>query len=302
MSKILLLGLFISWFTLQTGPLPPSIGDHPPFPYHLNDPDLAFDMPNELKEISGLSLTSDGQMLAAVNDEKGIIFLLDKSNGAIKSRIQFKDAGDYEGIEIVGNDAWVCKSNGTLYQVKNFAEPNPEVQSHKSFLDKENDLEGLAHDPANNRLLIACKGHSGYTDDAGDKKAIYAFDLATKTVSKTPAYLLTLSDLEDFLKTSGEEDANKKLERINAPGSGELKFSPSGIAIHPKTGDIYITSARGNTLLVLDAKGKVQHLERLKKSVHGQPEGICFDADGTLFISNEGEDGSPGKIFGFYPK
>ncbi len=302
MSQVLLFGLFASWFAFHNGSVPTFIGSHPPFPYHLDHPDAAFDMPNELKEISGISLAGGGQMLAAVNDEKGIIFLLDKSNGTIKSRIVFREEGDYEGIEIVGNDAWVSKSNGTLYQVKNFASPNPEVQSFKSFLNKENDVEGLAFDAKNNHLLLGCKGKGASGDGAAFKKAIYAFDLATKTVSETPAYLLTLPDLEDFLKTSGESDAEKKMEHIASPEETEMKFSPSGIAVHPKTGEIYVTSARGNTLLVLNSKGKILHLERLKKSVHGQPEGICFDSDGTLFIANEGADGSPGKIFVFYAK
>ncbi|MBK9015547.1 MAG: hypothetical protein IPM82_16585 [Saprospiraceae bacterium] len=96
------MAFFASWFAFHNGSVPTFICDHPPFPYHLDHPDLAFDMPNELKEISGISLTRDGQMLAAVNDcRKGIIFLLDKSNGTIKSRIEF-GIGDYEGLEIVG--------------------------------------------------------------------------------------------------------------------------------------------------------------------------------------------------------
>jgi uncharacterized protein YjiK len=28
---------------------------------------------------------------------------------------------------------------------------------------------------------------------------------------------------------------------------------------------------------------------KMDKSVHRQPEGICFDIDGTLYISNEGK-------------
>jgi sugar lactone lactonase YvrE len=49
---------------------------------------------------------------------------------------------------------------------------------------------------------------------------------------------------------------------------------------------------------VLDRQGKIVHLEKLKKSLHTQPEGICFDADGTMFIANEGKDGRA-KIFKF---
>ncbi|MCF8244297.1 MAG: SdiA-regulated domain-containing protein [Saprospiraceae bacterium] len=299
MPKFLLLGLFYACFAFDNNPVAEGL---PPFPYNVNDPDVAFNMPEEIREISGLSLTANGQMLAAINDEKGIIFLLDKSNGEVLSRIKFREEGDYEGIEIVGNDAWVVKSNGTLYQVKNFAAQNPEVQSFKSFLNKENDVEGLAYDRANNRILIGCKGKG--CDHAGVplNKAIYAFDLKSKTLSDNPTFLLTLPNLKDFMVKSGEAGNKKMMEKVFMPKEADIKFSPSDIAIHPKTGDIYITSARGNSLLILDSTGKILNLEHLKKSVHAQPEGICFDTDGTLFISNECSDGSPGKIYTFHQK
>jgi uncharacterized protein YjiK len=297
MPKFLLLGLIFCFSTLNSNCV---ANDQPPFSYHLNDPDATFSMPSELKEISGLSLTGNAGMIAAVNDEKGIIYLLGKSDGQIKSRIEFRDEGDYEGIEIVGNDAWVCKSNGTLYHVENYEQPNPQVTSYKSFLSKENDVEGLAYDPVNNRLLIGCKGKGAVQPNAPLNKAIYAFDLQTKTVSEQPAFLLTEPALKEFLAKNGGSKASKLMEDIFQPQEEALKFSPSAIAIHPKTGDVYIASAKGNTLLVLSAAGEILHIEHLKKSVHAQPEGICFDTDGTLYIANEGLDGSPAKIYVFH--
>jgi DNA-binding beta-propeller fold protein YncE len=275
---------------------------HPPFGYELDRPDIALDLPAEVREVSGLGIVGDS-LLAAVNDEAGIVFLVSVKTGKIVQRVLFRETGDYEGVEVVGKDAWVIKSNGTLYQIKDFAQQNPVVEKYKSFLNSDNDVEGLAFDPARQRLLIGCKGKGQDRAGVPLNKAIYAFDLATKTVVDSPAYLLTLPDLNDFIVNSGEFDAAEKLERIITAERTEIKFSPSGIAIHPKTGEVYVTSARGNTLLVLDANGKILHLERLKKSTHAQPEGICFDSEGTLFIANEGgADGSPGKVFGFLPK
>ncbi len=306
MPSIVLLGLFSSWFSFFNWLKNPFSPSHPPFPYHLNEPDIILDMEEEVNEISGISLATDGtgtpNLLAAINDELGIVFLLDKKSGKILSRIPFRDSGDFEGVEIVGNDAWAIKSNGTLYQVKNYQQPDPQVEKYKSFLNSDNDVEGLGFDPTNNRLLLGCKGRG--VDSLGTplNRAIYAFDLATKTVSNTPAFLLTLPNLQFFLENSGEEEADKKMERMYSPDEPQLRFSPSGIAIHPKTGDVYVTSARGNSLLVLDANGKILHIERLKKTTHAQPEGICFDTEGTLYIANEGVDGTPGKIYGFYGK
>ncbi|MBI1224403.1 MAG: hypothetical protein GC192_04120 [Bacteroidetes bacterium] len=297
MSKLLLLILFPTWFTLENSCLNNEYFSS--FPYELEAPDATLIMPEELKEVSGLGI--QGQLLATINDEKGIVYLLDKTTGEVKKQVLFKDSGDFEGLEIVGNDVWAIKSNGTLYQIKNFLEPDPEVQTFKSFLNKDNDVEGLAYDKKNNRLLLGCKGKGVDKEGTPLNKAIYAFDLNTKTVGDEPAFLLTLPNLQGFLENCGDPGAKKKMEHVYVQKDEQMKFSPSGIAIHPITGDIYVTSARGNTLLVLDSTGKILYLERLKKSMHNQPEGICFDEDGTMYIANEGLDDLPGKVFVFHP-
>lgn len=301
-SPLIALGLLSSWFSFINWLSLPFRPTHPPFPYQLDQPDIIFSLPEEIREISGIGLTADYKLLAAVNDEAGVVFFMDKKTGQLTTKVPFRETGDYEGVEIVGNDAWVVKSNGTLYQIKNFAAPSPVVEKYKSFLSSENDVEGLAYDAKNNRLLLACKGKGVDQDSLPLNKAIFAFDLASKTVLERPAFLLTLPDLNDFIVNSGEFDADEKLERIITAERTEIKFSPSGIAVHPLTGDVYVTSARGNTLLVVNSQGKILHLERLKKSTHAQPEGICFDSDGTLYIANEGVDGNAGKVYGFYGK
>ena len=51
-------------------------------------------------------------------------------------------------------------------------------------------------------------------------------------------------------------------------------------------------------LLVLNREAEIGHIKRLNPSLFNQPEGICFSADGTLYISNEGGKGQ-GSILKF---
>lgn len=263
---------------------------HPSFPYNLDLPNATFELSESLKEISGLSMTEDGNHVATINDEEGIIFLLDKMTGQIKESIPFWDEGDYEGIEIVGNDAWAIKSNGNLYQVKDYRSGTRQVIKYKSFLNKENDVEGLAFDPLTNSLLIGCKGKSDDGADSHLKKAIYTFHLGSLMMMNEPAYMLTLPDMKDYLSHLGTEDHAELLQELFSEKEQDMKFSPSGIAVHPVTGEIYVTSSRGKMLLVLSRKGEILYLVKLKKSIHPQPEGICFDSEGTLYIANEGKN------------
>ena len=94
-----------------------------------------------------------------------------------------------------------------------------------------------------------------------------------------------------------------KLKKLFKIFKDKLEFAPSGIAVHPKTQNIYVLSSQGKTLVVLHSDGQIAHIEKLEKEIHPQPEGICFDQEGNLFISNEGkEEDGVGKIYKFERK
>jgi uncharacterized protein YjiK len=258
------------------------------FPYQLDQPDQTFELPQSLHEISGLGMGPNGKTLAAVEDETGSLFLLEKTTGRILHEIPFWKDGDYEGVEFVGEEVFVVKSNGNLYQIQNPATEAQIVIKHDSPYKKEYDIEGLALDPSHNRLLLACKGDAGVPNG----RAIFSFHLGQLAFDTIPTYTILGDSITAFVQANTELDRWEKLAELFNPDESELAFSPSAIALHPLTGNLYLLSSVGKLLVVLDpASGHVIHIQKLKKSVHAQPEGICFDADGTMFISNEGKDG-----------
>ncbi|HZH01113.1 MAG TPA: hypothetical protein VEY32_08525, partial [Flavisolibacter sp.] len=68
-------------------------------------------------------------------------------------------------------------------------------------------------------------------------------------------------------------------------------FNPSGMAIHPQTGDIYIVEGTHPKLLIMDRRGNIKTLHPLQSSSFQQPEGITFSPSGETYISNEGGKG-----------
>jgi uncharacterized protein YjiK len=232
-----------------------------------------WDLPEILNEISGIAYMSD-QRIAAVQDELGKIFIYNTQQHKIEKEILFGPSGDYEGIALVGTTAYILRSDGTLFEVHEFnSAKNPEVKQHNTHLTAEHDVEGLCYDAKGKRLLLAIKSSETHTKDY---KGIYAFDLASKKLASDPVYKIDLTN-----KAFGK---NKKKK------SGT---NPSGIAIHPTTQDIYITSASGPKLLVLDYNsGNIKYVYELDDSEFQQPEGITFSNKGELFISNEGGKGA----------
>jgi len=266
------------------------------FPYELNEPDATFKLDKNLEEISGLGIDAVGKFLYAVQDEKGLVFKLDKSTGEIVDKIKFHKDGDYEGIELVGDKVYVVKSTGTIYEIKNLGDKNQEMKKYNSFLSRENDVEGLAFDAENNRLLVACKGIPA-TGESFEvmryKKVIYAYDIETSTLSPDPIYTIQLDNIRKYLDQHTTLKEYEKLLEFFSAGKENLTFNPSAIAVHPISNKIYIISSSGKVLIVLDPSGDIIHIEKLKKSIHAQPEGIVFDSDGTLYISNEAKGKKP---------
>ena len=272
------------------------------FPYHLNHPDKLWELPKKLVEISGLGYI-DKQRLACVQDEKGNIYIFNLKIGEVEHKIDFGDDGDYEGIEIIGNDAWVLKSNGTLYQVSNYLKKlEPQVNKYTTSLSRKNDAEGLAYDPVNQNLLISCKGHPFVDEKAGKEfKAIYTFNLETKLLEIKPFLLIAMDSIKYYKNYNTMTQLGVELLAYFDHSKGDLSFQPSGISIHPKSGNIYILGSVGNLLLVFSRDGEMLAIIDLKSKVHTQPEGICFSPDGTLYISNEGDE-DKGTILMFEPK
>jgi uncharacterized protein YjiK len=262
------------------------------FPYDLNEPISRIKLPKTLEEISGLSYL-DEHNLASIQDERGNIYIINITTGKITKKVPFNGDGDYEGIELVNEDAWVLKSNGTLIQVKNFLNKKERISiKHKTLLTSRNNCEGLAYDSINNRLLIACKGYPFIGDKKGgkNKKAVYEYDLFTDSLSSNPEIIIHLDSIKSFYNHNNIAKMGIKLLSFFDSSEGDLTFQPSGIAIHPISNNLYLLGSVGKLIIILDDKYEFKAIIQMNKKLFPQAEGICFDPKGNLFISNEGKD------------
>ncbi len=259
-------------------------------PYQLEKPDKYWEIPKKLVEVSGLGYIDDAR-LALVQDEKGIVFVFNVQSGRAEREIKFGDDGDYEGIEIVENDAWVLKSNGNLYRVIDFlAGTVPLVEKYPTALSAKNDTEGLAYDHANKNLLIACKGHP-YVDHKKGKgfKSIFNFNIETKKLDPEPMLLIELDAIKKHKNYNTITQWGIDLMAYLDTHKGDVTFQPSGVAIHPISGNMYVLGSVGKMLIVYSRTGELLAMVELNPKTYAQPEGICFNPKGTLFISNEGK-------------
>ena len=269
------------------------------FPYALESPLQSWTLPDILREISGIALDASEDHFLAVQDELGEVFSVDVDSGTIVGQVSFWKDGDYEDLEYIADTVYVLKSNGNLYRIHPFSQPPRNMDKLETPLNGDYDAEGLAWDPVNNRLLMACKGKSMDGPEGTLKKAVYAFDLASGNLIPDPVFLISLDSVHAFLQSTPTLRKWESLLEEFQPHHTEFAFNPSAIARHPLTGDYYLTSTAGKKLLlVLSPEGSILHMEKLSGKLHDQPEGLCFDREGNLYLSNEGKSG-PGIIYKF---
>jgi len=244
-------------------------------PYNIGAPTLVINLANdELKEISGLSPTDTPGVFCAIADERGEIFFLNaQKGGTVTRRVLFRDKGDFESLEMVGQVLYALKSNGALFEITHWKEGTDKMEIHeyKTSLTTD-DLEGMCYDSKRHALLFATK-----EDPLSDiSRKIYAFSLKTKTLEPNPVYTINPQEVNRILPYD--------------LGEKQHYFSPSGIAIHPITKEVYVISTALKRLVVLNpATGAIKLVVRLDKGLLPQPEGITFDAQGNLFLSSEGK-------------
>ena len=240
----------------------------------------------KLLEISGLTFDPVSNELYTVNDEKAIIFKIN-NEGEILSKIDFGKNADYEGIEKVGNHIFILKSNGKIAEYD--LVQSKIVDIYDNPLTLTNDTEGLGYNRSTHSLLIACKGSPNFGDAPKLKKtkAVYAFDIETKKLKTDPVIKISDDAIENYMDRVMSVKQSKKKYKKRLHRAKE--FSPSAIAHNMIDDRYYLLSTLGKVLLVVNNKSEIETMYFLEDSAYIQPEGLCFDKDGNMYISNEGK-------------
>ena len=253
-------------------------------PYDLHHPDSTYKLDKSLYEISGLTYIAPNT-LGAIEDESGWLYWLDTRSGEILEKIKFGKKGDYEAVEFINDRYFVIESKGDLHTFKVRKKEAKNVQIIDTGFSGKNDVEGMGHQVS--QLWFACKADGSIATYATRNKALYTMNINDKQLGSSPIMEISLEGINAFLKKNGRDGKAKE-------------FDPSGVAIHPLTSKIYVLSA-DQMLVVLSTQGKIEEVIFLDPRIYEQPEGICFDPRGIMYISSEGVQ-RRARLFMYAPK
>ncbi len=223
-------------------------------------------MPSELREISGLALTSRGTVLTH-DDNIGRVYEIDPKTGILLKAFSLTGGvrGDFEAITIAGTDIYLLRSNGKIYKFKEGADAAQVPYSmYDTGLGKDCEFESMAYEADSSRLLLACKKF--LQKNAPKELLIYRVPLPLGDRSATTMLKVPIKDVI---------------------GSNKWKnFHPSDINIDPVTKNYVIIASHEKGLIVVTPGGEVVRSESLPGD-HRQPEGVAITLDSMLLVSDE---------------
>lgn len=252
--------------------------------YNLNAP-VKYYMPQSLTEISGIAFHhGKSDSLYAEQDEQGHVYYFKLGDKQV-SHSKFGKAGDYEDIAILGEQVILLRSDGVFYVFPFKQVRSRDIQGVQIWNDilPKGEYEGLYADEKTSQLYVLCK-HCNV-------------DNTTKT---STGYIFKLSP-NGSVKQTGQFSINVK--HIDAQlGKKKIEFHPSALAKNQNTNEWYVLSSVNKVLVVTDAAFKVKAVYPIDPSLFIQPEGIAFDNQNNLYISNEGDKVTSGTVYKFVYK
>ncbi|HET8572485.1 MAG TPA: SdiA-regulated domain-containing protein [Edaphocola sp.] len=252
-----------------------------PKSYDLNHPQI-YNMPGSLFEISGIAFfNGHNDTLFAEQDEEGAVYTLTLGRNDVQ-KTAFKKHGDFEDIAICNNMVIMLLSDGKLYGMPLEQVRCGQIDSVKEWrnLLPQGEYEGLYADNTTQKIYVLYKTHP--TPDEHKKTSGYIFQLDSHNhLAPAGQFHIPLSQIEE------------------RSGKHKMHFKPSALAQNPKTKEWYILSSVNKMLVVTDTGWQVKAVWRLNPGLYIQPEGIAFDSDNNLYISNEGSKTTPGTVFKF---
>jgi uncharacterized protein YjiK len=241
--------------------------------YDLTAPEKTL-MKESLLEISGIAFRDHrADTVFSINDEEGRLYVLTLGSKDMK-HIRFARDGDYEDVAIDRHRVHILRSDGTLFTMSWDSVMADEIVSSSSHkLLPKGEYEGLCLNEVEHNLYVLCKNCS----HGKDKLSGYVIDAHTDS--------LVLSGTFNIV--------------VDTKQNGKKSLQPSALAINPVTREWFILSSVHKTLWVTDSLRNVKGSYALDPKIFIQPEGIAFDKDQNLYISNEGNEIHNGTILKF---
>ena len=148
-------------------------------------------------------------------------------------------------------------------------------------------------------MVVGGEGYNCITVVDKDGRMVRSFGLESKIFRKNGNCWGIAFTIDGHIVMSSADDKLYKLTlkgnaiaSVGGKGSGPLEFKyPRGVAIHPRTGKIYVADRNNHRIQVINDDFTYSHSIGSKGTALGQlylPRGVALDSAGNIYICNRG--------------
>jgi len=233
--------------------------------FEIGTPDLSIALPKQIKNLAGMSCDTS-RTLWVINDSDPTLFKVDVLSKKLANQITISNDGDYKGMSYVDGFVYMARNDGFLKRIA--VKKNKSVKTFFNPIEEVKNIGGMCYSKKLNQLLLV----DGSSTDNGVLK-IYSFDLEKLVFNENPSITLSME------KVAKQIEADSALE-------------PTGLAIHPTSGDLYI-SFNNQEIVIVDKNGTLKNSVQLSQSANGPIGGIEIDKNGSLLVGYQGNESAP---------
>jgi hypothetical protein len=245
---------------------------------------VKYEMKKSLEEISGIAFyPGSAATMFAIQDEDGKLYYWNNGDPQSLQHLTFGEHGDYEDLGISKNTLVVMRSDGVLFTMPVAEVKAGELKNVKKWKDliPEGEYESLFVDANSEKMFILCKNCSV---DKKNGNSVSGFELQMN------------ADGSPVLKNKFVINT-EGIKKFKPTWQGPLK--PSALTYNSKTNEWFMLASVNKMLIVTDQEWNIKQVVSLNSSLFPQPEGITFDIDNNLYISNEAGNTPKGTVLKF---
>lgn len=248
--------------------------------FDLQHPNSVQTLPMGIQPFSDIALL-DSTHLLGLNQESGMMFVYDLNDYSVVPFLSWDMESKIRNISTLDSTLLLVDDAKHIHFLS-----SPYDSSSLTTLNLENeqfDPTSVCYHKETNRLFLIASNEErteGYSNSS-----IYAYNLNQRKLNAQPLFSISGEDIEAFAIQNNLMIARSDLS-IMDDTLESMNFTPTAIAVHPKTNEIYILSGSDHSLAVFNQFGEIVNFTTLDKNTFSHPSAMTFKKNGDLVITD----------------
>jgi hypothetical protein len=248
--------------------------------FDLQHPNSVRTLPMGVQPFSDVTLL-DSTHLIGLDQESGSLFVYDMDANSVSPFLPWDLGSKIRNISTVDSTLLLVDDAKHIHFLS-----APYDAASLTTLNLENEqfeAVSVCFHQESHRLFLMTSNEErteGYSSSS-----VYAYNLNQRKLNVQPLFSISGEDIEAFAIQNNLIAPHSDLSIVDDTLE-TMNFTPSAIAVHPKTNEIYVLSRADHSLVVFNQFGEIVNFTSLDKTTFSDPSAMTFKKSGDLVITD----------------